>query len=147
MRIYFVISCVLLTFFSGIAGRNIAAQNDETYDVPLIRGLLQHPEGLGLSFYEKRLNRLGDRVSIALLKILEEEELDDPQKVKIFLPLIRTSFSFPSLILISEDRKPKVTLFFLKHLEGKTQDSKVKAEISQLIKFVKDKTDKIPAQP
>jgi hypothetical protein len=61
--------------------------------------------------------RLGDSVSIALLRILDEQELVDPKTVQTFLPLIRDSFSYPPIIALQVDKKPKVTLFLLKYLD------------------------------
>ena len=147
MRICFLIPCVLGIILSSAMTQTAAAQNDETYDIPLIKGLLQHPEGLGWSLYDKQLDRLGDRVSIALLKALGEEELKNPQKIRTSLLLIRKSFSFPTLISITEDKKPKVTLFLLKHWEGEAKDPELKGEISELINFVKDKTAAMSTQP
>lgn len=139
MRLSFVIP-VLLLFLVNVAGQSITEKRDDAYSVHLVGNLLRYPTQLGAGFAEKQVNRLGDRVSIALLKILAEEELSNPQKVRTFLPLIRSAFLYPSLISITEDRKPKVTLFLLRHLENETRDARLKEEISQLIKFVKEKT-------
>jgi len=133
-----IIYLVLLLTGSGMA-RNVAVQN-ESYDVPLVKGLLQHPEGLGWSGFDKQVNRLGDRVSIALLKILEEKDFQNPQTVRSSLQLIRHSFLFPKLISIPIDREPKVTLFLLTHMRTGVNDPALKEEISKLIKFVKTQT-------
>jgi hypothetical protein len=90
---------------------------------------------------QKHLARLGDRVSIALLKILGDQDLEDPATVMDFLPIIRTSFSTPQFISIESDRKPRVTLFLLQHLEQTVHDPAVRQEIRQTAEFVKSKSD------
>jgi len=141
MRIRFGIVYLALILLGSSTAANVRAQN-ETYDVPLVKGLLQHPEGLGWSGFDKQVNRLGDRVSIALLKILEEKDFQSPQTVKSVLQLIRHSFLFPQLISIPADKEPRVTLFLLTHMENELKDPASKEQISQLIKFVKTQTSK-----
>lgn len=46
----------------------------------------------------------------------------------------------PQIVPMVEDRKPKATLFLLRQLEGQVNDPNLKGQISQLIKFIKDKT-------
>lgn len=88
----------------------------------------------------KDFQRLGDGVSIALLKILEQQDLTKPSTVESFLPLIRDAFSFPSIISVEANKKPKVTLFLLKYLEQNVSSQQARRDIQQTIKFVKDKT-------
>lgn len=128
MRIYFILSCVLFAA-SAFGGR----QREDTYSIDVVKRLLIQPKGFSTGFAEKQANRLGDRVSIALLKIFTEEELMRPQNVAAFLPLIRSSFLSPNLISIEEDRKPDVTLFLLSHLERTVKSPSLGREISQLI--------------
>lgn len=83
---------------------------------------------------------LGDRVSIALIKILSEPEMRNPRKIREFLPLIRTAFLAPQIITVPEDKKPAVTLLLLSYLESTVQDGILKKEIVDLTDFIKDKT-------
>ncbi|MDQ5845793.1 MAG: hypothetical protein M3539_10925 [Acidobacteriota bacterium] len=145
MRLSFVLVTLSAFLISGAGlprntNQNVTEQRDDAYSIHLVENLLQYPTQLGAGFTEKQLNRLGDRVSIALLKILPEGELSNPQKVRSFLPLIRAAFLYPNLISIGEDRKPKVTLFLLRHLENEAKDRWLKEEIVQLRDFVKEKT-------
>jgi hypothetical protein len=133
----FLISVVSL---SSRTSQNFAENSDDAYSIPLVENLLKYPSQLGAGFSERQVNRLGDRVSIALLKILREDELSNPQKVKSLLPLIRAAFLYPNLISIADDRKPKVTMFLLRNLERDARDARLKAEISQLMNFVTEKT-------
>jgi len=116
------------------------AKPSEDYDVPVVtRALREQQQGVSFSFTEKNVNRLGDRVSIALLKILEDRDLQDPRTLRAALRLVRQSFMYPNLISIVQDKKPKVTLFLLDYLNTKTADPSLKEEISALITFVKGK--------
>jgi hypothetical protein len=116
------------------------AQCAEDYNVPLVRvALKEHLQGISFSFREKYVSRLGDRVSIALLKILDDGDLANPQMVRAVLRLVNQSFMYDNLISRVEDRKPKVTLFLLNHLLSGTRDSKLRLEISDLIELVKNR--------
>jgi hypothetical protein len=135
MRIYLIIFFLVLLVFNGSA-----QVSDDSYSIHLVENVLQHPAQLGAGFTEKQVNRLGDRVSIALLKILDEQDLKRPQQVRKILPLIHNAFVAPQIIAIAEDKKPAVTLLLLKYLETNVQDGDVKKEITQLMSFIREKT-------
>jgi hypothetical protein len=137
MRSWFLLACILLITISGSA-----QERDDPYSVQSVKILLQSPKDFSTGFSEKQVNRLGDRVSVALLKIFDSNEMTKTENIRTFLPLIRSSFSYPDLIAIPEDRTPKVTLFLLGCLEDKVEDGTLKAELLQLITFVKAKTTK-----
>jgi hypothetical protein len=90
----------------------------------------------------KDFQRLGDGVSIALLKILSQQDLRNPDVIRRFLPLIHRSFSYPSIISIDADKDPKVTLFLLGDLEQNISDPSLRQEIRETITFIKQKTSK-----
>ena len=116
-------------------------QNNDYYSVNFVDNLLRQSGDFKLSVTEKQLNRLGDRISIALLKILDEKELRDPKKLRKILPLIRDAFVKPEIVSIPEDRKPKITLFLLGHL-GNVSDPVIQEQLIQITKFVKEQTAK-----
>ena len=139
MRKLFMISCAALIIFT-CSSSECLAQKNEDYDIPLIkRALREQGLGVSFSFTEKLLNRLGDRVTIALLKTVDNQDLRNPEKLRQILRLVRQSFSSSHLIAVAEDKKPKVTLFFLTCLERETEDPRLRAEISELIKFINDR--------
>jgi hypothetical protein len=92
------------------------------------------------SWSQKRLVLLGDRMSIAIVKILDEQDLKNPGNVSSFLPLIRTSFSNPQFVSIESDKEPKVTFLLLQYLRQNVEDAQVQQEIEQTIEFVREKT-------
>jgi hypothetical protein len=135
MRVLFAV-CSIAILFSTCA----AQVRDDPYSIHLVQSLLQYPVQQGTGFSEKQVNRLGDRVSIALIKILSEQEMRNPQKIREILPLIRTAFLAPQIITAPEDKKPAVTLLLLSYLESTVQDGILKKEIVDLTDFIKDKT-------
>ncbi len=148
MRICLIITCLLLSFLGNTSAQNTMAQDDPNgpYGIPAVLRALESQFPPGGGFYgvtEKHLNRLGDRASIALIKILEEEYFENPQKVKRALQIIRHSFLYPDMITVSEDKKPKFTLLFLEHIERVVEDSVLKRDILELSKFVKGSGTKV----
>ncbi len=141
MRIYYIFTCLLLIFFSNTNSQGYRAQDNDPYHIAAVReALWEQSKGITDSSTEKNINRLGDKAAIALLKILKEDELQDPQTIRSTLPIIHRAFAYPKLISEADDRKPSVTLFLLHHLESQVTDPTLKAEISELIKFIKDNT-------
>jgi hypothetical protein len=143
VEIYFTL-LLLATLGATAYGQNrpisVQEATEDDYSIPTVTNLMKQPTGLSSGFAEKQVNRLGDRVSIALLKILDETDFKDSQKLKSILPLIRASFLFPGLIKYREDRNPKVTLFMLQKIESEIEDAKLKYDIAGLIEFIKEKT-------
>src|ERR1041385_3557107 len=113
MRIVSVICCVLLLCSSALAQDK--EQNEDAYSIRLVKESVKNPDlALGVSFTEKHINWLGDRVSIALLKIYDVDGLKDPKNITNYLPIVRAAFVAPRIVRLEEDRKPKVTIFLLK---------------------------------
>jgi hypothetical protein len=82
----------------------------------------------------------GLAISIALLKILDDQDIRNPATVRDFLPIIRSAFSAPQFASVESDKKPRVTLFLLEHLQQEINDVQVRLEIEQTINFVRAKT-------
>jgi len=108
----------------------------DQYSISLVKDLLELPEGVSVSFFEKRRDRLGDRAAIGLLKFLSEKELLEPPKLLRSLEIMRGAFSAPCLIEIPADRKPSVTLFLLRDLERRVKDKSLKRRIIETLAFV-----------
>jgi hypothetical protein len=93
------------------------------------------------SFSQKQLRRLGDGVCIALVRILSEQTMLEPKPLRAFLPMIREAFSEPTLISIEANRKPRVTLMMLDHIERSVSDPQLHAEIDLTVRFVREHTN------
>jgi hypothetical protein len=113
----------------------------DPYSVKLVQAALRtRSGGLTIAKVQTHLARMGDAASIALLKIFNEAELEDPHIVEVFLPIIRDSFSQPQLISVDIDKKPMITLFLLKQLKRNIADAQTQGDIDETIKFVHEKT-------
>lgn len=75
MRNWFVLAGTLLVITSGSARETIAQEIEDPYSVQAVKALLQSPKDFFTGISEKVVNRLGDRVSVALLKIFGSNEL------------------------------------------------------------------------
>jgi hypothetical protein len=145
MRAFLVAFSVLVVTLMVSLDAN--AEGTDRYSISLVKhALLMRADGQRVvqSWSVKNISRLGDGVSIALLKILDERELLNPTTIAQFLPIIRDSFSQPGLIAFAVDKQPNVTLFLLDFLKQKTTDSQALAEIVKTVEFVKEKTASTP---
>jgi len=128
-----------------MGSKNVNAEEPEpdVYSLALVDHLLRvqaSGQKMILSATMKNTPRLGDGVSIALLKTLDAKELSNPVTILQFLPIIRDSFSEPKFIAIASNKKPQVTLFFLESLKPRISDSQALAGVAETIDYVKDKT-------
>ena len=138
MRIHWslLVPCFLLI---GVILATPQAKEDDPYSITIVKALLKQPSGFSSGISEKQINRLGDRVSIALLKIHSENELKDPNRIRKFLPLIEESFRYPDLISIPEDQKPRVTLVLLRVLQMDARDKNLKKEIHRTEESIRNR--------
>jgi hypothetical protein len=135
MRPLILFCCAILMCAASSRGQS---DEHDSYSISIVESASQ---GTSLSQPQKNLLRLGDATSIAIVKLLSEGDLSNPQIVESFLPVIRQSFSYPQLISVDVDKRPKVTLFLLKYLEQQNiPDAQTQRDIEETIKFVKDKT-------
>jgi hypothetical protein len=65
------------------------------------------------------LPHMGDRISIALLKIYSPEDLNESNNANACLTAIRAAFGDRNRILGPSDKDPKVTMFVLDYLQQK----------------------------
>lgn len=131
-------ACTLLIVLASTTIVCHAQQDD--YSVQQVRELLKLPVGNSSSVSEKILNRQGDRVSIALMKIYPGDELTNPENVRRYLPMITTAFQALSVVP-PDDREPRVTLLLLNSIKGRIQDPQLQASILQTIHAVQKATE------
>jgi hypothetical protein len=143
MRITAAICFTLLLFLSALAQDKVKEQVEDVYSIQLVKESVKNPEmALGFSVTEKHINWLGDGVSIALLKIYDQDGLKDPQNIKNYLPIVRAAFVAPHIVRLPEDRKPMVTMFLLTYLEANVTDANLKVQISDAVSYVREQTSK-----
>src|SRR5260370_26565391 len=110
MKLLALLLCATLCSFPTL----FATQSEESdpYSIKLVQTALKtRSDGIVIAKVQTHLARMGDRVSVALLKDLSENMLTDPSTVEGFLPIIRDAFSEPRLIATEIDKEPRVTLF------------------------------------
>jgi hypothetical protein len=142
MRIIVGICSVLL--FAIAASSQGPTEDADPYSLSLVRSVLKmNASGQRVvhGWSVKGLSRLGDRVSVALLKVLDTSDLTNPSTIRSYLPIIRQAFDQPQLITVQSDKKPRVTLFFLETLLQTVGDDKTEQDLREAIAFVKAKAD------
>src|SRR5215210_2564053 len=98
---FLLFGMLLGPFGCVVEQQEVAIQNEDPYGIHTVKEvLLEKSQGILDGSTEKYTNRLGDKVSIALLKIFKEEELRDPRKIKQILPIIRMAFAGPQVISV-----------------------------------------------
>jgi hypothetical protein len=140
MRIALLVFCLVLIPTVLLDGQSEAP---DPYSIGLVKFELQMRSGgrkVIHGFSQKGLVRLGDGVSDAILKILDDQELTRPDAVRNFLPIIRDSFAEPRLISIEADKTPRVTLFLLDYLKQRVNDAQTQQDIQETVDFIKTKT-------
>jgi hypothetical protein len=142
MRLFLLVCCAILAFAGALQG-----QPDESsaYSISIVKFALQMRSGgqwVIFSPTQRSLARLGDGVSIALLKLIEEQDLTSRDTARALLSIIRDAFEQPQLIEIDVDKEPKVTLFLLRYMQLRVSDSEVRRDIQETIDSVKAKTQK-----
>ena len=97
-------------------------------------------EGMFMSWDEKRLNRAGDLVSLALLQTLSDSEMTAPTTLKLVLAVIREGFACPSrCVVVPSDRQPKITMLLLEHLHNNTS-GKAQSDVDETKRLVLQQT-------
>ena len=140
MRITLAIILLAVVSFDCFGQKKIVLnKNDDELIYTVKRLILQQDSGIIHSWDIKDNSRLGDKISVALLKIYTKDEIYDQANINRFLPIIRAAFSFPE-VLSAQERTPKVTLPLLSRLESKTADPELKKKILEVSEFVKKKT-------
>jgi len=131
---------VVIAGWGAVTVGSRAQEIEDDYSIHTVKGVLEYPAGFSPSFLEKQTNRLGDRASIAVLKIFDAEELTKPENVRKILPLIHDAFVAPEIISRREDRNPRITLFLLAYLGREVNAPDIRREVSETEQFVRDKT-------
>ena len=96
---------------------------------------------------EKANLRLGDKVAIALRVIYKKRMIFNASYMRVYLPVIRRSFSIPEMISEPEAQRPELTLLLLDEVERNTKDPIVLQEIKITREYVEHQANEVPAKP
>jgi hypothetical protein len=94
---------------------------------------------------EKTFNRSGDLVAVAVLKTLEDSEMSSPESVKFVLLIVRMAFECPQCVKVTDDRRPRMTLLLLEHLNEIT-GGKMQKDIEEAKHFIVQQASKANCQ-
>jgi hypothetical protein len=118
---------------TGTATHSQTQTRNDPYEIDFVKTLLSiEPGSPEASIFDKYNNRLGDQISIGLIKLLDEKQLLDPATVKTYLPIISDSFVEARLISSQEDLDPKATLFLLHCLKQNLKDAELRKQVTEL---------------
>jgi len=120
---------------------------DDRYSVSVVSSALQSLQSEGpkssieVKIYIWPVLPLGDRVSIAVLRIYTADELVRAENAEAYLTVVRNAFSMRSSVLEKSDADPRVTLFVLEYLrEKEVSNPGIEKRIAYLEGCVKDFT-------
>ena len=117
-------------------GPSVLGQSNDPYALKFVSEVLQHYGHFSTGWEDKGLPRLGDKASIALIKLSSLDAWKDPVLVHKALGIIRDSFSHPELIEYPSDRHPSVTTLLLSWLKTIHQEQETIDEINRTEEFV-----------
>ncbi len=129
MRFVHLLFSVMVGTFVFAAQPQIPSANppvvDDRYSVSVVSSALQFLQRQGptnsveAKEYIWPVLPLGDRVSIAVLRIYTADELVQAENARAYLTVVRNAFSMRSSVLEKSDADPRVTLFVLQYLREK----------------------------
>ncbi len=121
-----------------------AQEDQDPYSIAIVRFEIRMRSGEPSArhgFSQRQLGRLGDGIAVALIKILDEQQMLDPGTLGAILPMIREAFSQPELITIKANKQPQITLLLLEHIRQKVGDRRIYDQINETTTFVKEHAD------
>lgn len=147
MKFRIILLLFLIVYFNvvAISQTNTTKDNSINYSYSkeiIEKILLNKVNNKELEETEETLNKLGDQVSIALMKcFLQKDKFEDKTYIKeLILPIIKSAFNKPNQIENEIDKSPQATILFLDFMKCKTKDNDLKNEIEQVELFIKDQT-------
>jgi hypothetical protein len=124
----------LVVALSLMVGQQTAESRTDPYWTGLVTSALEYFKHGGFGFEEKKfmngsfgspsLPQMGDRVSMALLKIYSPEEMTQAENANACLNAVRSAFIDRKQVSEPSDQDPKVTFFILEYLREKRQSDR-----------------------
>ena len=87
---------------------------------------------LGNSWIEKTTTRMGDELSVIILRAYIDDELRDEERLTYILSYLDTAFSEAAAISCDQYRSPRVTLLLLEHIRENTKSAKIRSKVDEL---------------
>jgi hypothetical protein len=130
-------TCLAVMMFATapVLGKQTASC-DDPYALDVVQQILISPTGMASGFGEKQMNRLGDRASVAVVKIFSKKDLTQPSTIRQILPILRAAFGQPKIVGYERDRRPDFTLILLRYLSDKVKDPELGHAIEQTTQYI-----------
>ena len=142
IRLLSLIASVVL-----LLGPQQLPQGNDPYSLLNVRSAMDNlSKGVVFGGDMKTIPRLGDACSIAILKLVDRQDLSERKTVVVVLAMINNAFAHPDQISINLDREPRVTMFLLDYLLETVKESEVQSRIRWTIQYVKQQTSKTSPQ-
>ena|ERR1700751_105744 len=94
----------------------------------------------------KAFNRSGDLVAVAVLKTLDDSDMASPEHAASVLLILRMAFEcLQRCVKVTEDRRPRMTLLLLEHLNEVT-GGRMKPEIEEAKLYILEQASKANCQ-
>jgi hypothetical protein len=91
---------------------------------------------------EKTFNRSGDIVAVAVLKTMDDSEMESSEHAREVLLILRSAFACPNYcVKVTDDRRPRITLLLLEHLNEITRGT-MQADIEDAEQFISQHASK-----
>lgn len=131
-----VAACAVMA--CGLAAPSAHGRPDDQDDVAAVRSWVETPPGVieGISFVEKAVYRMGDRIALEIVQGFSDDEILDPSRVERVLAIVRLSFSQPRFITRERDRVPLETDLLLSYLEWRERDGTLRESIGATERYV-----------
>ena len=98
------------------------------------------------SWDEKMFSRSGDLVAVVVIKTLDDSEMDSSEHTKEVLVILRSAFMCPHYcVKVTDDRRPRMTLLLLEHLNEIT-GGKMQKDIEEARHFIQQQASQANCQ-
>lgn len=139
VSMFFLTSAIAGSSQQPEEARDNVCQGDDS--IPTMVWFMKLRQGISIGGLDQRdVPRLGDSVSVSLLKLYTEEELLQPKTLQRALQGIREAFSSPCSIALPSDKVPSVTGFLLTNLERRIEDKTLRGQVLDTLAYVKQQT-------
>lgn len=146
-RRYLSVFVVLLTFAASAQDWQ-ACKPEGDYSFNDVRAAIHRVTSSRMysGWDEKTFARSGDLVAVAVLKTLDDREMASPENAQFVLLILRMAFYCPqSCVKVMDDRRPRMTLLLLEHLNEITH-REIATDVEEAKHFILQQTTNAKCQ-
>jgi len=138
MRNQYLLICVVFLTLAAAAQDWEACKPEGDYSFNDLKAAVRRVTSSGMwsGWDTKTFNRSGDLVATAILKTLDDSQMASREHAREILMMLRNAFECPQVcVKVTDDRRPRMTLLLLKHLNEIT-GGKIKSDIDEVKQYV-----------